>query len=181
MPNTTVPAAGEAMPKYTVDDAMIDVGDLAAQIEAAYAIIHELDYTHADGTRNLELDQAASLIRIAIEKARQTSTSVDTLRPCYCTYTDTPTPKVHIAKEKDNAGEAKTIADLFEGPIDDTRRMASILADLLEDGLGSDLTEYGQPDRYHLTIDQRDNILFSIYKTLEFTGQIRAAFEEALK
>ncbi|WP_276120346.1 hypothetical protein [Pararhizobium qamdonense] len=83
-----------------------------------------------------------------------------------------------------SAGEAmprKTIADLFEAPIDDARRMASILADLLEDAVGKDLTNMGYPDRYHLTSDQRENLFFSIYKTQDYIRGIQAAFDEVLK
>jgi hypothetical protein len=84
------------------------------------------------------------------------------------------------------AGEAmsekpKSIADLFEGPIDDARRMASILATLLEEALGKDLSEYSRPDCYYITSQQREDIMFSIYKVQGYVQQTGAAMEEATR
>lgn len=75
----------------------------------------------------------------------------------------------------------KSIADLFEGPIDNARRMASILAGLLEEGLSRDMTDYGRPSHYFLTRDQVENTLFSIYQVQDFIGKIHDAFEEATR
>jgi len=79
------------------------------------------------------------------------------------------------------AETSKSIADLFEGPIDNARRMASILAGLLEEGLSRDMTDYGRPSHYFLTSDQVENTLFSIYQVQDFIGKIHQAFEEATR
>lgn len=79
------------------------------------------------------------------------------------------------------AESPKSVADLFEGPIDDARRMASILAGLLEDGLSRDMAEYGSPSQYYLTRDQVENTLFSIYQVQDFIDKIHDAFEEAIR
>jgi hypothetical protein len=78
-------------------------------------------------------------------------------------------------------GKPKSIADLFEGPIDDARRMASILATLAEEALDSDLSDYGRPDCYHLTSQQREDIMFSIYKVQNYIQQTKDAMEEAIR
>ncbi|MDQ0558710.1 hypothetical protein QO004_000485 [Rhizobium mesoamericanum] len=81
----------------------------------------------------------------------------------------------------ETAGPPKTIADLFEEPIDNARRMASILAGLLEEGFEADMTKYGRPSHYFLTKDQVENIMFSIYQVQDFIGNIGNAFEEAIR
>jgi hypothetical protein len=75
----------------------------------------------------------------------------------------------------------KSIADLFEAPIDDARRMASILATLTEDALDKDMSEYGRPSCYHITSQQREDIMFSIYKVQDFVQQISNAMDEAIR
>jgi hypothetical protein len=75
----------------------------------------------------------------------------------------------------------KTISDLFEGPIDDARRMSSILAGLLEDGLATDMTDFGRPSCYFLTSDQTSDLLFSIYQVQGFINKLQDAFEEATR
>lgn len=79
------------------------------------------------------------------------------------------------------AERPKSISDLFEAPIDNARRMASILAGLLEEGLSRDMTDYGRPSHYFLTRDQVENTLFSIYQVQDFIGKIHDAFEEATR
>lgn len=79
------------------------------------------------------------------------------------------------------AGRPATLADLFEEPIDGANRMASILARLLERALGKDLAQYRRPDCYHLTRDQVEDIMFSIYQTQDFIKQIQTALEEAVQ
>ncbi|KQS84150.1 hypothetical protein [Rhizobium sp. Leaf386] len=79
MPNT-VPAAGEAMPKnkwaslpedFHPSDIVYEVSDLLKLLQASYNILHEMHYAHADGSRNEELDQVASIQRIAIEHTKR--------------------------------------------------------------------------------------------------------------
>ncbi|PZM07603.1 hypothetical protein [Rhizobium tubonense] len=77
--------------------------------------------------------------------------------------------------------ETKTIADLFEAPIDHARRMTSILLSLTEEALLVDMTEYGHPSHYYLTKPQVEDIIFSIYQTQGFLNQVHDAFLEAIR
>jgi hypothetical protein len=84
------------------------------------------------------------------------------------------------------AGEAvaekpKSITDLFEGPIDDARRMASILVTLVEEALDKDMSEYNRPSCYYLTDQQKDDILFAVFKVQAYVQQTWAAMEEAIR
>lgn len=62
---------------YTFDDLQIDVGDLHALLIAMYGILHEMPYER-EGKRDEELDQVASLARVARDFAERISQSVDT-------------------------------------------------------------------------------------------------------
>lgn len=79
-----------------------------------------------------------------------------------------------------SAERPATLADIFEDPISDARRMASILAGLLEDALGDDLADLGRPGCYHLTKTQVEDIMFAVYQTQGFVQRIETAFQEAL-
>jgi ribosomal protein L16/L10AE len=77
----------------------------------------------------------------------------------------------------------KDLHELFEKPLNNAERMASILANLLEASLGKDMSsaigDHGK-DTYHLTKVDREDILFSIYKVQDEIKAINAAFEEAI-
>lgn len=79
-----------------------------------------------------------------------------------------------------SAERPATLADIFEDPISDARRMASILAGLLEDALGEDMAKYGRPGSYHITKSQVEDIMFAVYQTQDFIQRIETAFQEAL-
>jgi hypothetical protein len=79
MPNVNL-AAGEAVPPtepYTLDDAHIDTMDLVHQMQAAYDIVHEMDYGVPGINRNTELDHLASVMRVTLQKSKQVAADVD--------------------------------------------------------------------------------------------------------
>ncbi|WP_413710657.1 hypothetical protein [Rhizobium sp. Rhizsp82] len=69
------------------------------------------------------------------------------------------------------------IADL-EDPIENARRMASILSDMVEVMVGGNRCKW--PDRhdlYHFTPDQRENLVFAAFHCEEMVGKIREMWE----
>jgi hypothetical protein len=78
----------------------------------------------------------------------------------------------------------KDLHDLFEKPLNNASRMASILATLLEAALGKDMSsvvgDRGK-DTYHCTKTDCEDILFSVYQVMDEIKAINAAFEEALQ
>lgn len=77
----------------------------------------------------------------------------------------------------------KDLWDL-ETPIYAATRFASILANLLEENLGKDLSSIVGPkgtSRYHVTADDVDNIYFSIYRLQEELRVVQSTFEEAIR
>jgi hypothetical protein len=102
---------------------------------------------------------------------------------------------IHTGKDKemnstkDSTGAAGTpdlrsmVLDL-EDPIANATRMASVLAHLLEDGLDEDLSRLigtNGKDRYHLTTEQRENIMFVLYQTEGFIREVYLAWQEAIQ
>ncbi len=61
---------------YTFDDLQIDVGDLHALLVAMYGVLHEMPYVR-DGKRDEELDQVASLARVARDFSGRISQQVE--------------------------------------------------------------------------------------------------------
>lgn len=64
------------MRTYSLDHLQIDIWDLNRLLTAAYDIIHEMPYER-DGERDHELDQVASLLRIARDFSERISTATD--------------------------------------------------------------------------------------------------------
>jgi hypothetical protein len=78
----------------------------------------------------------------------------------------------------------KDLHELFEDPINNAQRMMSILTTLIEAALNKDMAsvtgERGK-DTYHLTIDEREDVMFCIYRVQDGIKAINAAFEEAIQ
>lgn len=62
--------------RYDLDDLQIDVFDLHRLLVSTYDVIHEMPYER-DGKRDHELDQVASLLRIARDFAERISKATD--------------------------------------------------------------------------------------------------------
>lgn len=106
--------------------------------------------------------------------------------PCQAGSTNPSKEKeMNMAKATTGSAEApvpKDLSDLFEIPISDAQRMTSILAHILEDRLGKDMSKsHGEQGAncYYLRKSDREDILFSIYKIQDHVDRIWAAFEEA--
>ncbi|WP_156386392.1 hypothetical protein [Rhizobium sp. Leaf391] len=77
MPKNNLPA------DFHPSDIVYEVSDLLHLLQASYNILHEMHYAHADGSRNEELDQVASIQRIAIEHTKRISAKTVVLDgPC---------------------------------------------------------------------------------------------------
>lgn len=62
---------------YSLDDLHVDLFDLHQLLVAAYGVIHEMPYER-NGERDHDLDQVASLLRIARDYAERISSATDT-------------------------------------------------------------------------------------------------------
>jgi hypothetical protein len=167
MPNTR-PAAGEAMPKYTLDDAMIDVGDVAAQISTAYDIIHEMDYGNADGTRNTKLDQLARVLRIAMQKALQTSADVETLH-----LVEPNRPGARLTLAKSDAAMLEAYRAL-ENDICRAHNMSVILDHVLDSSFERD--DADKVYRATLWKDGMEALAFAWKEVRDLTDEVRSKF-----
>jgi hypothetical protein len=62
---------------YNLDDLQVDVWDLHRLLIVTYDIIHEMPYER-DGKRDDELDQVASMLRVARDFSGRISVATDT-------------------------------------------------------------------------------------------------------
>ena len=76
----------------------------------------------------------------------------------------------------------QNIAGIFETPVNDAERMASILATLLEASLEKDMVSVSGrvgENSYHIIKDEVENILWSVYKLQDYIRAIDRAVERA--
>lgn len=84
------------------------------------------------------------------------------------------------------AGEAvpKDLPSLLESPINDATRMASILATMIEHAFDKDMSSIlgsKGSNSYYVNQDDRDDMLFSIYKVQDGIRSIEMALAEATR
>ncbi|PYE98901.1 hypothetical protein C8J35_103502 [Rhizobium sp. PP-F2F-G38] len=81
MPKNTVPADGEAMPieaaRTLADDIAVDVSDVATLVSTIHDLANDLPCVDGAGNYNRPLSDVIALLRIARDKAAQTSAAVD--------------------------------------------------------------------------------------------------------
>ncbi len=77
MPNTPVPAAGEAVPAYSLDDIICDTSLLRHLLDATVTILCEMDFGGNDTPRNHRLDQVNALVNIAANDLGRIVSSID--------------------------------------------------------------------------------------------------------
>lgn len=61
----------------TFDDIVAELHDLTHLLSIATRVLEDMDYSAADGTRNIELDRIAAMTRIARTKADLLMTEID--------------------------------------------------------------------------------------------------------
>lgn len=66
----------------------------------------------------------------------------------------------------------------LEAALHDLRNMAEIASELITDDLGSSHAHLtGDPSLYHLTLRQRDRMLFSVYHVRDMADDLLQAFD----
>lgn len=69
------------------------------------------------------------------------------------------------------------VSDL-EDPIENARRMVSILSDMVKEMVGGNRCKWpGQHDLYHFTPDQRENLVFAAFHCEEMVAKIREMWD----
>jgi hypothetical protein len=170
MPNTTVPAAGEAMPVYHLEEQKIDCADIAHLISVAFDALTECSFVNADGSRNTQLDEVSTLLRLAREKARLTSLRVDAL----------PSRGAGKACDTRYRATAGAMKDLEEDVIA-LRLIAGITLNAVEVALETP-TQANQSSRtFRLSYTEHDQVLFLVNQTSERAKALNERFNAAYR